>query len=734
MAKAKNESQASVAINLVEAVLKQPDSKGAMAGIEDTGKTYSTNPVLRTLQQIGDWKVNTLSSIDFWDMLDGGKSTYDGYFVNMMFEKTKRQKEIAVKMSAVRRLELEEKMEELGISYIDLAAEIKDQVDDIQLQRRGGQKWTRSDIIGMFMLARSPKGLDALMNGTLQTDNPQVLNRFLAQLNEQDIAIAEHLINDMEVNFERINEGVRNATGSGMLKEDLYVTLFRVELEGRNDLAEISEKLGIAPPTSGTMSTNRGFTKDKINIKGEHQTGVATNALSVWANHVHSTEYTAAMGKHVMDMATVLDTKMSDIFRHLDDSGIKYNKSLLDELKSNNDQNRTIGQMITRRFGKGAKHAADSFIKRAAMDGLGYAYSILDKYVDIITKNIQIQALAGAMGFFVSNLSSFPQFAPRSGYIGATVRNLILTLGTGMSNPNEIIKRVREMSPEMKERKQHLEWGALYKSYENDHTRYGEIMRKGIDICVSSQTWIEAIGFMATYQSNIDDGLSHEDAVMYARKTVLIRQPAGSAADTPVMYAESKMLRFLNMFTGDLNSKWRIITNEIPNNIKRGEITVSGGLLLSVASTMILFTLIRNGLPKEDETYPEWLGKSLAMQSVEVLPIVGKPALAAIDMLQGKFRETDPLGAPVKKTLMGIGQVGFGFHEDDTEKMKSGAIRALEGITTFTKEGLPMRALSTLYKTGIAGKEGRYMDAINAFMGRNIKSESENKKYLKPQY
>ena len=268
------------------------------------------------------------------------------------------------------------------------------------------------------MLARSPKGLDALMNGTLQTDNPQVLNRFLAQLNEQDIAIAEHLINDMEVNFERINEGVRNATGSGMLKEDLYVTLFRVELEGRNDLAEISEKLGIAPPTSGTMSTNRGFTKDKINIKGEHQTGVATNALSVWANHVHSTEYTAAMGKHVMDMATVLDTKMSDIFRHLDDSGIKYNKSLLDELKSNNDQNRTIGQMITRRFGKGAKHAADSFIKRAAMDGLGYAYSILDKYVDIITKNIQIQALAGAMGFFVSNLSSFPQFAPRSGYIG----------------------------------------------------------------------------------------------------------------------------------------------------------------------------------------------------------------------------------------------------------------------------------------------------------------------------
>ena len=110
------------------------------------------------------------------------------------------------------------------------------------------------------------------------------------------------------------------------------------------------------------------------------------------------------------------------------------------------------------------------------------------------------------------------------------------------------------MDPQMRDRVPNV----FFSINKYDPTIMGDAQyayKKSMDTLIAPISYMDrvvaAIGWKATYESNVKRGLSHDQAVRAAQRAVLLTQQTPSIKDAPMIWRQSGLARLLMIFTSD---------------------------------------------------------------------------------------------------------------------------------------------------------------------------------------
>ena len=481
-----------------------------------------------------------------------------------------------------------------------------------------------------------------------------------------ELAAGEAMMEDMEVNFDRIAEAVLSTENEILEKQDFYMRMKREseDFEERDTKTELLQSLALDKAFVG-----KDFTIARKDINMENQTRIKLNMYENWMDSVELQEQYIAHAQHVKDMHRVIsspDVKLA-VKEKL---GQRTNTQLLKYV--NNVGNPRLEDGSSKEINRWARF----FRKNLAASVLA---------LNVVTALKQVPSIFYFMG-------------------DAGLDNIMKSTAKFWSNPSEFIANIESIVPQIKERSIEREIDefkrqakltgdnkALRQIQKFENIR-NKIAAKGFFMIEKLDKMTVAIGFDAVYNRRIKEGMSDSGAYQEALNSMLRTQPAGARKDLPGLYTSNEVVNMMLQFTNQLNQIFNILTVDLRSKIKTGN---SGDALLQLAGlgigAMGIFFANNLRFPEDDEDWKKFL-----LDQAAIIPLFGR---TVVSTAQGYGPSAlTPFESLAKAlSVFSLESVGGTAKERKTaeEKNLKKIVRAFEGIAQAT--GIPYLQPKRIY-------------------------------------
>lgn len=495
----------------------------------------------------------------------------------------------------------------------------------------------------------------------------------------------------------------------------------RLEYTSKHGLVDAGEEAyakGVAAQAGARKAgLEMGFLNPRVipgkEISEKHQAPVELGLLSIWNEQVNAMEHTAAFARIGPDLQTVFTENFED------GTGRSYD----------------IPKLIREKFGSGAWKAVEDYINLVNQDSLTAGKNVFDRAANAMGKNMAYTYLAANVGTVLKQTTSIPRFL-----ITAGPAQVGCAIGEYMLHPERFLEEVYALDPQMRNRVPN----AFFSINQYDPTLMGDVRygyKKTMDALIAPVSYMDravaAIGWKATYNSNIKRGLSHDQAVRAAQRAVLLTQQAPMIKDAPIIWRQSGLARLLMIFTSDAAPMLGMTVYDLAQSIKRGDHPASLRNIVALMTSAVLMKALVDGMPDDDddESWGEWVLSAFSRQALESIPLVGKELTSFWDSFSGggyKGTTYSAFVAPLSKLARGYDDMTA---EDADEvspytgmsKFERGAWNAIEGMSLLTTP-LPVVGAKRLYQATQSAADGDLLRALQTIIGQRKKI----KRYVTP--
>jgi hypothetical protein len=596
---------------------------------QDVKKQY--DGVLGKLEQISDWGyAASLGAQRFFDWLDGGATKYDGPFVKTFVDAVNKARDAELRHVFERRNWIQARLRELGLNMANFSR--------IRARDIAGKNFTVDEIMEIYIGMRNPKKAAAILSGVLGderiTDPQAVVDNLVSRLTDAEKAAAELVVQDHDRNADRIERAFIEAFNHGFEREVNYTAIHRVEHGSPQGLidAESADALAQGKADAGFLQgrVQDGFTKSRVTMDDDKQTGITLGLFSNWHDDVSVHEHSAAFASMARDTVGAL-------MAH-------------DPVKG-----KTIGRMIQERKGDEAWRTLVSFFNAAVQNDARMAHNVLNSAAGFMAKNMSITYLAGNLLTVLKQTTSIPRFL-----ITAGPHRIMAAIGKFSVNPMRFLEEVYEMDPQMRDRAGSEMLRAIRQDPNWGKRGYSRILRWAMQPISMMDRWVAAIGWRATYDANLKE-LGKEKAIREAQRAVALTQQTAHAKDSPAMWRQNGYVRLIMLFTADAAQTFGMTAYDFVQQVRTGQGRKVVATLTALTLTAMCMKAASDGLPwgdeddDDDETsgWGQWTAEAVGEQAISSIPLVGKEAIALYDAVSGNYRGTQysAIISPIEKLI-----------------------------------------------------------------------------------
>ncbi|MDO4561450.1 MAG: hypothetical protein Q4C86_10925 [bacterium] len=704
------------ALDKTESKAKQ----GPITGPSDLPKQY--DGVMGKAEKLKDWTyANTLGAIRLFDWIGHGLGRFDSAFSRYCVDEVNAAYDTKLKHIQERHDAMNAKMKELGITFHALSKK----------RAVGKYKYSVDELLSIYAAMQNDKSSQALIFGNMRVlipnswswDNkekhdakPPVevlvhIGECVKALSPQERELADYVIREYDTHYERMNNIFIANFNQGMMKEENYTPMRRLEYTSNHGLENADEAAyakGVAAQAGAQKAgLERGFLNPRVipgkEISAKHQAPVNLGLLSIWNTQVDAMEHTAAFARIGPDLQAVFTENFED------STGRSYN----------------IPKLIREKFGSGTWKAVQEYINLVNRDELTVGNDVFSRIANTLSKNMAYTYLAANIGTVLKQTTSIPRFL-----ITAGPAQIGCAIGKYLQHPKQFLEDIYAMDPQMRDRVPNV----FFSINKYDPTMMGDAQyayKKSMDTLIAPISYMDrvvaAIGWKATYESNVKRGLSHEQAVRAAQRAVLLTQQSPMIKDAPMIWRQSGLARLLMIFTSDAAPVLGMTAYDLAQSVKRGDHPAS---LCNIAALMISAVAMKalvDGMPDDDneESWGEWVLSAFSRQAVESIPLVGKELMSFWESFSGQgYKGTtySAFVAPLSKLARGFDDMTA---EDSDEispytgmsKFERGAWNAVEGMSLITTP-LPIVGAKRLYLATKNAADEDFLKALQAIIGQ----------------
>ena len=670
---------------------KAPDEH-IITSREDIGKQYKG--VKGKAQQVKDWGSAVLRTPDrVFDILDGGGANYNGPWVENFIDIPREKINDAQRFINSRKDNMIQNLAKLGFKISDFGktAAVID-----------GQKFSFDKIMEIFLGMRNPKKAKAIIFGNFV--NPRgyspdqaidVINQLISKLTPEHMKAAELVIKDHQDNFQRINDSLIAAFNKGMKQEVDYTSMHRLISQSTlTNFIDPDDEAAVRYGLSDSQILQKietGFMLSRQNISDTNQQPLDLGLFSNWMRDVARHEFAAALGQTASDLMSVLLSK--------------------------NNNGQTLMRMISDRFGNTMRKSVVSVFNDTFTDNQRTADEFLRSVAGALSRNMSVAYISYNMGVYVMQAMSYPLFL-----MSASPDYMFSSIAQFFRNPRAFLDNVYSLSPTIKNmgRDPTDNRDNLMRSLNSSF--WQKVINAGLEPTSIIDRITKAIGWHATYNTNIRRGLSHEKAIREADRAVRLTQPPSNTRDTMRITRNGSLAALKMKFTYALASAWNMTTYDFIqklfskdwNNIKSAFST-----LLGLALTAMLVKFMHDGGPDldNDESAAQWAAGAFSEQAVNSIPLIGKDVMQSYNKrFKGKYGQSqfDAFNAPIDKVLNAAG-IALKEDKSDEDYSKLGSL-VLESIALST--GLvPYSGIKQTIRSLMMADDSEPLKGIANFLG-----------------
>ena len=701
---------------------------GPVSGSEDLSKQY--DGIRGQAEKLKDWTyANTLGAIRLFDWIGHGQGKFNSAFSKHCVDEVNAAYDTKLKHIHERHDAMNEKMKSLGITLHDLSKK----------RRIGGHEYSVDELLSIYTAMQNDKSSQALIYGNMRNlipdewfkENAKALNApgndvpapdaVLAHIGEcikaltpKEKELADYVVQEYDANYERMNDIFIVNFNQGMLKEENYTPMHRLEYtsnHGLEDADEAAYARGLAEQAGARKAgLERGFLNPRVipgkEIGRNRQAPIQLGLLSIWNTQVDAMEHTAAFAQIGPDLHSVFTENFDDL------SGRSYN----------------LPKLIREKFGAGTWRAVQEYINLVNSDRLTLGKSVFDKLGNFLGTNMAYTYLAANLGTVLKQTTSIPRFIVTAG--PAELANAVAEY---VRHPKQFLEDIYAMDPQMCDRLPNAFFGLdKYDPTVAGSAKYA--YKKTMETLIAPISYMDrvvaAIGWKATFDSNIKKKLSREEAMRAAQRAVLLTQQTPMLKDAPMIWRQSGLARLMMIFTSDAAPLLGMTAYDMAQAIKRGEHPEA---LRSIAACLICAVAMKaivDGMPDDDndESWTAWVLSAFTKQTVESIPLVGKELMSFWESFSGQgYNGTtySAFVAPLSKILKGYEDV---TSEDSDEvskytgmtKFERGIWNIVEGMSLITAP-LPVVGAKRLYLAAQEASNGDFLRALQSMIGQRKK-------------
>lgn len=398
--------------------------RGAVRHAGDTSKEY--NGLKGKVSKLIDWTMaNAMGAQRFFDFLDGGQK-YQGAWSKYFSDEANKAYDKELRFKFARYLDLENFLKSAGISTKKLT-----EVRDVKVPHQGSKGWTVDELMSIYAGLKNPRSKMAILYGNF-SDAETIeqaeswATECVKALTDQERAVADFIIQEYEKHFDRINEALIDIYNRGMVHEENYTPMRRIDYSTKRDGVldpDAAENLMSSQQGVGFRSVDTGFTKSRQDISAQNQKGIELGLVSMWYSQVETQEHAAAFGQLVSDLRKILMARPKD-------------------------GETTVRQMVKQTRGLPAWTMIRQYFNTLAVSDTLNAYDALDGIAKTLARNMSVAYLCGNLGTALKQLGSLPRVLP---YAGPTAT--LNAIAQFMQNPAAFIEECYRLDPQLKNRK-----------------------------------------------------------------------------------------------------------------------------------------------------------------------------------------------------------------------------------------------------------------------------------------
>ncbi|WOL39582.1 hypothetical protein RAH42_10620 [Pyramidobacter sp. YE332] len=641
------------------------DAGGIVTNSADIGKQY--DGAGGKAAKVKDWVyANTLGANRFFDWLGGGDGNYKSAWTRLFVDEVNTAFDEELRHVQERHLAMEEKMKDLGITAADLNKKV----------RIRGEAYSKDMLLHVYAGLQNENSRAAILYGNMRAtwlkEGEEGVQRLAAEcvgaLSENEKKLARAVMRDFDENFGRINDACIEAYNMGMEQEKNYTPMSRLEFAGQslNNLFDIDEAAMMKgqQQTAGAARAHleKGFMQNRIkDLAPENQKAIELGLMSVWHDQVETQEHTAAYAKLAGDLHSVL-------------------------MKRDKSTGRTLGAEVNDRFGHDAVANLREYTNIAVQGQNVTANAVMNGVSSYFGRNMAVAYLCLNLGTVLKQLTSIPRFL-----ISANYGHLMTSIARFAAHPRAMLEKVYALDPQMKNRApdafMNVLRGARAKETNAAKLKYLNALETMMKPISFADRLVSSIGWWATYQSNLKNGLSKEAAVREAQRAVALTQQTPLAKDMPRLWNQQGVARLMMIFTSDMANTWGMTVYDLTHT-KDGKKVLS--TVTALAMTAVLMGFAEGG-PDDDDDWITWMLHKFADQQISAAPLVGKEIMSALNVFMGDgYNQAtySSLAAPFVKLTQGLGGMAAAdsgkVYGDGSTKFEHSTFKALEGTSLLT--------------------------------------------------
>ncbi len=702
--------------------------KGPVSGAEDLSKQY--DGILGRAEKVKDWTyANTLGAIRLFDWIGHGEGKFNSAFSKHCVDEVNAAYDAKLRHIHERHDAMNKKMKSLGITLHDLS----------KIRIIGGHKYSIDGLMSIYTAMQNDKSSQALIYGNMRhlipdewfienakafdapgNDVPAPeaalahIGECIKALTPKEKELADYVVQEYDANYERMNDIFIANFNQGMLKEENYTPMHRLEYTSNHGLENADEAAyarGIAEQAGARKAgLERGFLNPRVipgkEIGRNRQAPIQLGLLSIWNTQVDAMEHTAAFAQIGPDLHSVFTENFEDL------SGRSYN----------------LPKLIREKFGTGTWRAVQEYINLVNSDRLTQGKNVFDKLSHFLGGNMAYTYLAANLGTVMKQTTSIPRFLVTAGHA-----ELACAVADYVSHPKQFLEDIYDMDPQMRDRLPN----AFFSIDKYDPTAAGGVKyayRKTMETLIAPISYMDravaAIGWKATFDSNIKKKLPREQAIRAAQRAVLLTQQTPMLKDAPMIWRQSGLARLMMIFTSDAAPLLGMTAYDMAQAVKRGDHPEALWNITACLVCAVAMKAIVDGMPDDDndESWTAWVLSAFTKQTVESIPLVGKELMSFWESFSGQgYNGTtySAFVAPLSKILKGYEDV---TSEDSDEvskytgmtKFERGIWNAVEGVSLITAP-FPVVGAKRLYLAAKEAGDGNFLRALQTIIGQRKK-------------
>ncbi|PKL28149.1 MAG: hypothetical protein CVV46_08275 [Spirochaetae bacterium HGW-Spirochaetae-2] len=466
------------------------------------------------------------------------------------------------------------KMKELGLTDKHLYK------DHIEVR---GVKHSLDEAIGVYVYSQQKAALDKLLSPDGNRYTQEDIDTIVSSLSDEHKAWGDFLIQEMTSRHGALSEVYRKVSNKKLSQVAKYFPLVRSGKDATmTDMLEEEYFNRQENPQDGMLKERTGG-----------QYSLALNATTIWNRMVRKQEHYISAAEWVNDTQYLLRKNGGDLYDSI-------------------------------ALAKGSKYAEalQDFVDRFANNHT--IQDNTDNLVNTIRNNLIVARLAFNFTTALKQIPSLSYFLREFGPV-----RLVESLGHVLFHHKETTDFIYRMAPQLRNRNLSTDFAAVadmegknaYQRAVKQIGKAGMWPIRFMDSLVVSTLWYGA------YNSKVAGGMDSAQAALEATRFIGDTQPGGNVVDSAAIYAShNAIVKYLLMFTNQLNKNFNLIYSDIPNALKHKRYMNALANFVGLGLGFAGIILISGGFVQDvddDEEYFNQVLKQFGAQFVNQLPLFG---------------------------------------------------------------------------------------------------------------